>query len=180
MSPDLHPTPQIILIAAVARNGVIGDGRHLLWQLPEDLAHFRRATLGNPVIMGRKTWDSLPPRFRPLPGRRNLVLSRQADFRASGAEVAATLDDALLSLHGEPRVCIIGGEQVYRLALPLADQLLLTEIDRDFAGSAHFPDWDRRAYAVVDRRSHKARPPNDFEFSFVTYQRLAQGSTHHV
>ena len=180
MCTNPYSTPQIVLIAAVARNGVIGDGQHLLWQLPEDLAHFRQATLGSPVIMGRKTWDSLPERFRPLPGRRNLVLSRQPGFCVPGAEVVATLDAALKCLQGEPRVCIIGGEQVYRLALPLADQLLLTEIARDFDGSALFPDWDRRAFAVVDRRSHLARAPNDFEFAFVTYQRIAQGTPHHV
>ena len=161
----------VTLIAAVARNGVIGHGNDLVWRLPEDQKHFRAVTMGAPVIMGRATWDSLPERFRPLPGRRNLVLTRQAGWRADGAEVVATLDEALARTADAPRVFVIGGAQVYALALPRADELLLTEIERDFDGDSRFPDWPRAQFVEVARERHHAAPPNDFGFSFVTYRR---------
>ena len=168
----------LTLIAGVARNGVIGRDNKLLWQLPEDLKHFRAATMGAPVIMGRKTWESLPERFRPLPGRRNLVLSRQAGYEAPGAEVVADLDTALALARssGAARAFVIGGAQIYREALPLADELLLTEVERDFEGDAHFPAFSGSAFAEVARERHRAAPPNDFDFSFVTYQRVAPRS----
>ncbi len=162
------------LIAGVARNGVIGRDNQLLWRLPEDMKHFRATTMGAPVIMGRKTWDSLPERFRPLPGRRNIVLTRQPGFVAEGASLAADLDAALALARGDgaPRAFVIGGEQVYRAALPMADELVLTEVERDEVGDAHFPDFCRDAFAEVARERHRAAAPNDFDFSFVTYRRL--------
>jgi dihydrofolate reductase len=163
--------PCVILIAGVARNGVIGHDNRLLWHLPEDLAYFRRQTQGCPVIMGRKTWDSLPARFRPLPGRRNLVLTRQPNPTFTGAEAAATLNEALALVADAPRVFVIGGEQVYRTALPQADQLMLTEIDRDFEGDTRFPEWSISDFSELGRDKHHAAAPNDFDFSFVTYQR---------
>jgi dihydrofolate reductase len=168
----------LTLIAGVARNGVIGRDNQLLWHLPEDLRHFRAATMGAPVIMGRKTWQSLPERFRPLPGRRNLVLSRQGGFQAAGAEVVDSLDQALAlaKASGAPRAFVIGGAQIYREALPLADELMLTEVERDFEGDAHFPAFSRSAFVEVARERHQAAPPNDFAFSFVTYRRLAPRS----
>lgn len=164
----------VTLIAGVARNGVIGRDNALLWSLPEDMKHFRAATMGAPVIMGRKTWASLPERFRPLPGRHNIVLSRRSGFEAPGASVVAGLDEAFdLARHdGAPRVFVIGGEQVYREALPRADELMLTEIERDFDGDARFPPFGREAFAEVARERHRAAPPNDFDFSFATYRRL--------
>ncbi|HSI58372.1 MAG TPA: dihydrofolate reductase [Ideonella sp.] len=163
--------PRIALIAAVARNGVIGHDNQLLWRVPEDLAHFRRSTHGGPVLMGRKTWDSLPARFRPLPGRRNLVLTRQAGFEAPGAEPVHSLEQALRLAADAPTLFVIGGEQLYRAALPLADELLLTEIERDFDGDTRFPEWPRAAFAEATRERHQAAPPNDFAFSFVSYRR---------
>jgi dihydrofolate reductase len=162
---------QLILIAGVARNGVIGRDNQLLWRLPEDLAWFRRQTQGSPIIMGRKTWDSLPERYRPLPGRRNIVLSRRPGFAAEGAEVVADLDAALALAADAPKVFVIGGAQVYAAALPRADQLMLTEVERDYEGDTHFPAWDRHAFDEVSRERHHAAPPNDFGFSFVIYQR---------
>jgi dihydrofolate reductase len=168
----------LTLIAGVARNGVIGRDNQLLWHLPEDLKHFRAATMGAPVIMGRKTWESLPERFRPLPGRRNLVLSRRPGYEAPGAEVVADLDAALALARssGAPRAFVIGGEQIYRQTLPLANELLLTEVERDFEGDAHFPAFARSAFPEVTRERHHAAPPNDFDFSFVTYRRAAPRS----
>ena len=163
----------VTLIAAVARNGVIGHGNDLVWLLPEYQKHFCTATMGAPVIMGRATWDSLPERFRPLPGRRNLVLTRQAGWQAAGAEVVATLDEALARTADAPRVFVIGGAQVYALALPRADELLLTEIERDFDGDSRFPEWPRAQFDEVARDRHQAAAPNDFAYSFVTYRRRA-------
>jgi dihydrofolate reductase len=162
---------RVVLIAAVARNGVIGDGRGMPWRLPEDLAHFRRRTLGHPVIMGRVTWDSLTPGLRPLPGRRNLVLSRDPAWAATGAERVASLAAALALVDGAEMVFVIGGAQIYREALPQADTLLLTEIDRDADGSTHFPAWPRADFIEIAREHHQAAAPNDFAFDFVTYHR---------
>ena len=162
---------RLALIAAVARNGAIGRDNNLLFREPADQRHFRDTTLGCPVIMGRKTWDSLPARFRPLPGRRNLVLSRDAAFRAEGAEVVASLDDAL-ALVGDadaPRAFVIGGAQLYALALPRADELVLTEIDADLPGDVFFPAWDRAQFVETTRRS--AVSAAGLPYAFVSYQR---------
>jgi len=161
------------VIAAVARNGVIGHDNTLLWRLPEDARWFRAQTLGCPVVMGRKTWDSLPERFRPLPGRMNLVITRQPGWSAPGAQAAPSLEAALVVAQAtQPRkVFVIGGAEVYAAALPLADELVLTEIDADFEGDSLFPAWDRSAFVEVERERHQAAPPNDFEFSFVRYKR---------
>lgn len=167
-----HPSrPRIILIAGVARNGTIGRDNQLLWHLPEDLAHFRRHTLGHPVLMGRKTWESLPPRFRPLPGRRNLVLSRQDGLALPGATTVATLEEAWHALAGSERVYVIGGEQIYRACLPWADELLLTEVDQDHEGDAHFPAWRGLGFVETARERHHAAPPNSFDYAFVRYER---------
>lgn len=161
--------PELLLIAAVARNGVIGGDNRLLWQLPEDMRFFKQTTLGHAVIMGRKTWQSLPPRFRPLPGRRNIVLTRDAGFDAPGAEVAASLQDAIARVAGQPQAFVIGGAEVYAQALPLAQQLWLTEIDHDFDGDAHFPDWPRRDFAELERTHHDSG--QGFGYQRVHYQR---------
>ena len=168
----------LALIAAVARNGVIGDNNALPWRLPQDQQFFRRQTMGCPLLMGRKTWESLPPQFRPLPGRLNIVLTRQPHWRAEGATVVADLDAALLAAGAAPRLYVIGGAELYAQALARADELVLTEIDADFDGDAHFPDWPRDAFVEVQRASHRAGCGHEFDFSFVTYRRrgsLTQG-----
>ena len=169
---------KVALIAAVARNGVIGHDNDLLWKLPQDMAFFKRTTLGNPVIMGRKTWDSIPARFRPLQGRTNIVITRQPEWHADGAGVAHGFEEALekaleavsASPHGQ-RAFVIGGAELYALALPHADELLLTEIDRDFEGAARFPDWSHHHFVETGRERHHADAPNDFDFAFVSYRR---------
>ena len=165
------PRPRLVVVAAIARNGTIGNGHELVWRIPEDMAHFKRVTLGHPVLMGRRTWDGLPPRFRPLPGRRNLVLTRQPGWQAPGAEGVHTLEEAIERCRGSERLCIIGGAQLWALALPRVDELVLTEIDHDFAGDTVFPDWDRRAFAETSRERLRAAAPNDFALDFVTYRR---------
>ena len=156
------------LIYARARNGVIGRDNAMPWHLPEDLAHFKATTLGCPVIMGRKTWDSLPPRFRPLPGRRNIVVTRQADWNAQGAERAGSLEQALASCADSPRVWVTGGAELYRLALPHADVVEVTVIDQDFEGDAYAPElgagWHESA-----RASHVSS--NGLPYSFLTYRK---------
>ena len=162
--------PQICLIAAVARNGVIGRGNELVWRDPVDAKHFRATTMGCPVIMGRKTWDSLPAKFRPLPGRRNLVVTRQKDWTVSeaarGADVVFSLDEALAAVADTeaPRVFVMGGGELYALALPHADVLELTEIEADLDGDVRFPEWPRDAFEEIARTAHPG-------FAFVTYQR---------
>ena len=165
---------KVALIAAVARNGVIGHDNDLLWKLPEDMAFFKRTTFGNPVIMGRKTWDSLPPRFRPLPGRQNIVVTRQADWRAEGAFAVGNLSDAL-SLCAEaasPEVWVIGGAQIYAEAEPLAQRAVVTEIARDYEGDAHAPVLDGAAWRETQRESHVSAK-DGLAFSFATYERIA-------
>jgi dihydrofolate reductase len=169
---------KLALIAVVSRNGVIGHANDLLWRLPEDMQFFRRTTSGHPVIMGRKTWESIPIKFRPLPGRTNIVMTRQADWHDEGAVAVHTLEEALEaaleSVSANPhgiRAFVIGGAQLYALALPHADELLLTEIDRDFEGEARFPDWSSNHFVETAREKHHAAPPNDFDFAFVSYRR---------
>ncbi len=157
------------LIWAQARNRVIGKNGTLPWHLPEDLAHFKRTTLGAPVIMGRKTWDSLPPRFRPLPGRRNIVVTRQAGWQAEGALRAGALDQARALCPLGTDAWVIGGADIYAQALPLAHSAVVTEIDADFEGDAHAP-------AFGPGWAETAREPQvsatGLRFSFVTYQHI--------
>ena len=166
-SPKL---PLVCLVAAVARNGTIGRNNELIWREPEDQRHFRRVTMGSPVLMGRKTWDSLPERFRPLPGRQNLVLSRDPQWRANGADTVASIDAAIRAAAGASRLCVIGGAQPYALALPHADELLLTEIDADLDGDTFFPPWERNLFTEISREQHTSE--SGVPYSFVSYKRI--------
>ena len=157
---------RVYLVAAVARNGVIGAGGKLPWHLPEDLAHFKRLTLGHPVIMGRRTWDSLG---RPLPGRENIVISRKPGFEAAGASVAGSVEGAIALCLGEPVAFVIGGAEIYAAALPLADGLVLTELDGDYAGDTRFPSWDRKAWRASQREPHTSK--DGVRYDFVLYER---------
>ncbi|MDR3322895.1 MAG: dihydrofolate reductase [Zoogloeaceae bacterium] len=157
------------MIAAVAHHRVIGVQNRLPWHLPEDLRHFRALTRGHPVIMGRKTWESLPDAFRPLPGRLNIVISRQPDYPAPGAQVASSLPEALALAAGHPEAFVIGGEQLYALALPQANRLLLTEIGLDVPGDACFPAFDRQEWRETGRETHVSA--TGLPFAFVAYER---------
>ena len=159
------------LIYACADNGVIGRDNTLPWHLPEDLAHFRQLTMGCPVLMGRKTWDSLPPRFRPLPGRLNLVLTRQVDWHADGATRVSTLDEALAQCPAGQDLWVIGGAEVYAMALPFAHRLEITEVHLQVAGDAMAPRIDPLLWLEVARNRHTAA--NGTANSFVTRQRVA-------
>jgi dihydrofolate reductase len=159
------------IIAAVARDGGIGRDNGLLFSDPADQRHFRSTTMGCPVVMGRRTWLSLPERFRPLPGRRNVVLSREPGFIAHGAETAPSFEAALDRLRDADTVFVMGGADVYAQALPLADELVLTEVDRVFDADAFFPRWDRAAFDEVERRPATAADGTPMDF--VTYRRRA-------
>ena len=167
------PTPEIALIAAVARNRAIGLGPELVFHEPSDQKHFRDTTMGSPVIMGRKTWDSLPPRFRPLPGRLNVVLTRQPDWAAPGALAVHGLAEALARVQGAPRVFVMGGAELYAQALPLAHTLVLTEVDADLPGDAFFPAWDRGRFDETLRTP--GRTAAGVDYAFVTYRRRPAG-----
>lgn len=168
---------QLNLIYARARNGVIGKQGLLPWHLPEDLTHFKRTTLGCPVIMGRKTWDSIPPKFRPLPGRTNVVITRQVDWREDGAIPANDLLEALsicehMSVILDPspeQVWVIGGAQIYAQTLPLAKRVVVTEIDSDFEGDAYAPTLDAE-WKETSREQHTST--TGLNYSFVTYTRV--------
>ncbi len=153
----------------MAANRVIGLDGALPWRLPADLRQFKRVTLGKPVVMGRKTWESL--HVRPLPGRKNIVLTRSASFKADGSLVAHSLDEALDAAAAVDEVMVIGGEQIYRLALERANRIYLTEVHKSFAGDAQFPEFDSAEWREVSRENHGAEtgtPP----YSFVVLERM--------
>jgi dihydrofolate reductase len=152
----------ITLVVATAKNGVIGNAGAIPWRLPEDMRRFKALTSGHTVVMGRKTWDSLPPKNRPLPGRRNVVVTRQPGWSAPGAETA-TLDQAL-----KDGVFVIGGAELYHAALGLAGRIELTEIHRDFDGDAHFT-FDPSGWREIAREDHVSA--DGLAYSFVTLAR---------
>jgi dihydrofolate reductase len=158
---------QLGLILARARNGVIGTAGGLPWRLPEDMAHFKQITMGCPVIMGRKTWDSLPERFRPLPGRTNIVVTRQPDWQAAGATRAASLPEAIALCAGESQAWVIGGAEIYGHALPLAHTAEVTEIEADFKGDAYAPRFGPEWREIARQRE---RSSTGLEYSFVSYR----------
>lgn len=166
--PGARVRPNLALIAALGRNRVIGRDNRMPWHLPEDLKHFKATTMGAPVVMGRKTYESIG---RPLPGRRNIVITRDPSKLADAAVDAATSLDAALALAGDvPHVFVIGGGEIYAQALPMAARLHLTEIDLAPEGDACFPAFDRDVWVEVSRDArHRDDPPLDY--AFVTYER---------
>ena len=158
---------EIVLIAAVAHNGVIGRDNALPWRLKRDMQFFRQTTIGHTVVMGRKTWESLG---KALPKRLNLVVTRNPAFHAEGAEVVASLEAALAAA-GEGPIFVIGGAELYRQALPRADRLLITEVATEVEGDARFPDFDRSAFVETARADYPADADNDHPYSLVEYRR---------
>lgn len=159
----------ISLIAAVARNQVIGADNCLIWHISEDLRHFKTITSGHPVIMGRKTFESLG---RPLPNRTNVVISRQTDYRAEGCIVVDSLVNALLLFPAAEEVFIIGGAQIYAQALPLADRFYLTEVGADYSGDTYFPEWDRSEWRLTEQDSFPRGEKFPHPFAFLRYDRI--------
>lgn len=157
--------PKISLIAAMAANRVIGIDNTLPWRLPADLQHFKRLTLGHHILMGRKTWESLG---RPLPGRTSMIITRNREFAAAGCLVAGSPEEAIAACAGDEEIFFIGGADLYRQVLPLADRLYLTEIRRDFDGDAWFPEFDRSVWHETERRREAT---DGLEYDFVTYDK---------
>jgi dihydrofolate reductase len=160
---------KLSLIAAVARNGAIGKDNALLWHLPGDLPRFKQLTMGSPLIMGRKTYDSIG---RPLPGRRNIVISRNPDWSVPGVEIAHSLDEALALVAEVPQAFVMGGGQIYAQALPHADELVLTEVDQDVLDAdTFFPEWPRADFEETAREVRQVSEPAPLTFAYVNYRR---------
>jgi dihydrofolate reductase len=157
---------RIYLVVAIASNGVIGKNGKLPWHMPEDLKHFKKVTLGHPIVMGRRTWESLPG---ALPGRENIVVSRRPGFEAPGANVASSLEAAIALCVGESVACVIGGTELFKAALPIADGLVVTHIHKDYDGDTYFPEWDRHAWKVTQKESHTSK--DGVPYDFVLYER---------
>jgi dihydrofolate reductase len=158
---------RIVLVLAMASNGIIGVRGAIPWRIAEDMKRFKAITLGKPVVMGRKTWDSLPR--KPLPGRQNIVVTRDPAWRADGAVAVRSLDEALA--REAPEISVIGGAEIYRAALPIADAVELTEVHADFDGDARLPPFDPRAWREVAREDHTT--PEGLRYSFVRLERSA-------
>jgi len=158
----------ISIIVAASTNNVIGAQGDLPWRLSDDLKRFKAVTMGKPIVMGRKTWESIG---RPLPGRRNIVISRQSNFLAEGCDVVASVEDAIATAGDVDEIMVIGGSQIYELALPLADRLYLTRVHADVEGDAYFPEFSESEWNRVSDEHNPADERNEFEFSFRTYER---------
>lgn len=163
---DAEIAPRVFLVAAIAANRVIGVQGKMPWHLPEDLKHFKSLTLGHPVIMGRRTWESIG---QPLRGRENIVVTRRRDYAAPGASIASSLEAALALCAGARLAFVIGGSELYAAALRCADGLVLTEIQREFHGDTRFPEYDRRAWRETQREQHTAA--DGMRFDFVLYEK---------
>lgn len=161
-------SPTVSLVAAVARNGVIGRDNGLAWHLSSDLKRFKALTMGKPMLMGRRTWDSIG---RPLPGRRTLVLTRDRGFRAEGAEIVHEWEAALAAAAGT-ELMVVGGAEIYALALPQADRLHLTEVAAEPEGDVRFPAFDRARFRETFREAHPAGPRDEHAFAFVYWERV--------
>ncbi len=159
---------KITLIAAMAMNRVIGINNTLPWDLPEDLQHFREQTMGKPVVMGRKTFESIG---RPLPGRNNIVISRNSSLEIDGVTIVGSIDEAIEAAGVVPEVMVIGGASLYELALPMADKMVLTIIGIDPVGDAKFPEWNPLEWTPVWREDRVINDPIQMEFSFLTLER---------
>lgn len=166
---------RLAIIVAAAENGVIGRDNGLPWHLSEDLRYFKRVTMGKPVVMGRRTFESIG---RPLPGRTNIVVTRRSDFRPEGVRVAAGLEQALdlaeqvALTDGVDEMLVIGGAELYAAALPRAHRLYFTEVHARVEGDAVLPAIDWRQWRELSRERHRAVPPNPYDYSFVIYERI--------
>jgi dihydrofolate reductase len=168
----MERTPRISLIAALADNRVIGKDNRLLWHLPADLQHFKQLTLHKPIVMGRKTWESLPGL---LPQRTHIIISRNPDYRAPGCILAPSPKAAIRAAGAVPEIMVVGGAAIYRHMLPLADRLYLTLVHESFAGNARFPQWDPTQWRETGREDFPADDKNPYSFSFVTLERRRDG-----
>ena len=157
---------KISLIAAVSKNGVIGEKNSLIWKLPEDMKRFRQLTAGKPVIMGRKTFESIG---KPLPNRKNIIITRDKNYRAEGCIAVHSVDDALKAGKGAEEIMVIGGAQIYKQFLPIANRMYLTFIDKDFEGDAYFPEYNKNEWKEISREEHQN---TQFNYAFLDFERV--------
>jgi dihydrofolate reductase len=164
----------ISIIVAVAKNGVIGKNNDLPWHLPDDMKYFMQTTKGHHVILGRKNYDSLPPKFKPLPNRTNIIVTHQENFTASNCIIVHHIEDgvAIARKNGEQELFVIGGAEIYKLALPLTDTMYITEIDAEINGDTHFPSWNKNEWKEISRQHHPIDEKHQFAFDFVVYQKI--------
>ena len=160
----------LTIIAALSQNRVIGRNNDLAWDLPDDLQRFKRLTQGHHIIMGRKTYESMG---RPLPGRTNIVVTNQKDYKAPGCIVVNTLKDAIQKAENDSQPYIIGGGKIYEQALPLADTMELTMIHAEVKGDTYFPEIDTSKWQIVAKSTHPADEKHEYAFDFLTYQRVS-------
>lgn len=158
----------ISIISAIAQNYVIGDKNRLLWHLPADMQHFREMTMGKPVIMGRKTFESIG---KPLPGRENIIVTGETNYKPKGCKIAHSIDEAINLVKDQKEVMIIGGASLYKQMLPRADKLYLTLVHQEFTGDAYFPKFNWGEWDQIERVDHKADQNNSYSYSFVILQR---------
>ena len=158
----------ISLIAAIANNGVIGKGNTLLWKLPADMKHFRDLTIGKPIIMGRKTYESIG---RPLPERVNIILTRDKNYLLEGCIVAHSVDEALQKCNGYEEAMVIGGGEIYKLFFPLAKRTYLTSVDHDFDGDTYFPEFSKEEWRETFREHHEPDDKNSYPHTFIVLER---------
>ena len=163
---------KLCLVVAMARNRVIGRGNSLPWHLPADLKFFKRITLGKPILMGRKTFESIG---RPLPQRRNIVITENRHFRAAGCLVVHSLSEALAAAQPAPQVMIIGGASLYRQTLPRASSIYLTQVEADIAGDTYFPEFDRTAWQEEWHEDHPADARHAYSYRFLFLKRQKVG-----
>jgi len=164
---------EIAMIAAVAANGVIGKDNDLVWSLPDDMRYFMNTTKDYFIILGRKNYESLPPKFRPLPNRTNIVITRQPAFKLDNAFVVNSLEESisLCKQKKQDKVFVIGGGQIYKQAFPIADTLYITEINQEFEGDTFFPEYDKNEWVEVSREHHPVDDKHKYSFDFVIYKR---------
>jgi dihydrofolate reductase len=167
---------RISIIVAVARNGVIGAGNRLPWRLSGDLKHFKAVTMGKPVIMGRKTHESIG---KPLPGRTNIVLTRRRGYVAEGCTVVHNAEEALGAAGGAEECMVIGGAAVYRMFLPLAGRLYLTRVEAEAEGEVRFPEYRPEAWKEISKEGFPADDKNEYPYTFIVYERLDPGMKRH-
>lgn len=159
----------ISAIVAMSENRVIGRNNQLPWHLPADLRHFKQITMGHPIVMGRKTYASIG---RPLPGRRNIIISRNTNFQTQGCEVFNTIDDALLALKNAEDIFVIGGAQLFEEFLPRIETLYLTVVHADISGDVFFPEMDSSQWQEIVREDHLADGDNEYAYSFITLKKV--------
>ena len=165
--------PKISYVVAMDRNRLIGTGDGLPWRLPDEMRRFKEITMGHPVLIGRKTYETIPQKFRPLEGRMNIVLTRQEAYEAPGCLVVNSLEEALSAVSADQELMVIGGAQLFEELMPVVDRLYLTEIDGEYTGDVYFPEYDGNDWQEISRETHPRDDRHDSPFTFLVLDRIS-------